>query len=169
MIGELTGENTAAISHAELEEVITDRGRELLRQLLQDHLDLRALRERTGLAARRATRDRPGGRTRIEYGHERVLATVLGPVTVRRCALRAPGHRNIYPADATLSLPAGRHSHGIARLAVTEVVRLSYDSAHAAIGDRCGRVAGKRQIEDLTVAEASGTAQMPSTIFAVVK
>jgi hypothetical protein len=105
LITELSGENTAAIAHAELEELITGRGRELLRQLLQDHLDLRALREETALATHRAAGARPAGRARVEYGHERILATVLGPVTVRRAALRAPGQRNIYPADAQLSLP----------------------------------------------------------------
>jgi hypothetical protein len=55
-------------------------------------------------------------RGRIERGHERRLATVFGTVTVRRLACRAPGQPNVYPADAALSLPKGRHSHGLRRL-----------------------------------------------------
>jgi hypothetical protein len=150
----LTSEDTAMVSHAELEELVTGRGRDLLRQLLQDHLDLRALREETAVAADLAAGGRPAGRARVEYGHERVLATVVGPVTVRRAALRAPGQRNIYPADAQLSLPAGRHSHGLRKQAVLEAVRSSYDTTKSAIADRCGPVAGKRQLQQLVAAAA---------------
>jgi hypothetical protein len=48
---------------------------------------------------------------------------VLGTVTVRRCAIRTPGRHNRYPADEQLALPKGRHSHGLAKLAVVEAVR----------------------------------------------
>ncbi|TMQ91268.1 hypothetical protein ETD83_31695 [Actinomadura soli] len=52
-------------------------------------------------------------------------------------------------------MPAGQHSHGLAKLAVAEAVRGSFDDAHAAITARCGKVIGKRQIEDLVVAVAT--------------
>lgn len=51
---------------------------------------------------------------------------------------------NVHPADRALSLPAGRHSHGLRRLAVTEAVRGSYNQAKAAIERRCGKILGKR-------------------------
>jgi len=94
-------------------------------------------------------------RRRVESGHHRLLATVLGTVRVTRCAWRAPNAANLYPADAALSLPGRRrHSAGLARLAVAEAVRGSFDTAHAAITARCGTVIGKRQIEDLIIAAA---------------
>lgn len=130
--------------------MLTERGRELMRQLLQDHLDLRALREETEHAAAAAA----AGRSRVERGHGRALATVVGPVTVRRLAFRAPGKPNIYPADDALALPLTRHSLGLRRLTVTEAARGSYDDAHRAIERRCGRVAGKRQLEELVRAAA---------------
>ena len=131
------------------------RGREVQRQLLQDHPGLRAIREQEALPAGRDQR-RAEGRGRIERGHERGLATVFGPVTVRRLAYRAPGRPSIYPAGAALSLPAGRHSHGLRRAAVCEAMRGSSGTAKAVIGRRCGRVAGKRQIEELVQAAAAG-------------
>ena len=73
---------------------------------------------------------------------------------MRRCALRTRAARNIYPADTALSLPAGRASHGLRRLAVLEAVRGSFDAATAAITRRCGKVVGKRQVEGLIVASA---------------
>jgi hypothetical protein len=152
---ELASGRAREMTHDQLEELIETRGRELERQLLQDHFDLRALREEQALAAGRDQR-RVDGRGRIERGHERMLATVFGPVTVRRLAFRAPGRPNVCPADVALSLPAGRHSHGLRRAAVCEAVRGSYDTAKTVLDRRCGHVAGKRQIEQLVQAAAAG-------------
>lgn len=41
----LAGDDAAGLDHAELETQLDTAGRDLLRQLLQDHLDLRAQRE----------------------------------------------------------------------------------------------------------------------------
>ncbi len=152
LVADLEGPQAAQFTHDRLEELIEVQGREVLRCLLQDHLDLRAAREEADLAARLRAGRRPGDRNRLERGHTRLLATVVGTVTVRRCALRAPGEPNIYPADVALSLPAVRHSHGLRKQAVLEAVRSSYDTTHAAISRRCGPVAGKRQLEGLVVA-----------------
>ena len=94
-------------------------------------------------------------RTRLETGHGRALATLFGTVTVTRCAWRKPGAPNYCPADAALSLPAGRHSHSLAKLAAIEAARGSFDAAHAAIARRCGNVIGKRQLEQAVVNAAA--------------
>ncbi|MEY9997359.1 hypothetical protein ABIE67_009478 [Streptomyces sp. V4I8] len=88
-------------------------------------------------------------------GHGRLLATVFGTVTVSRLAWRRLEASNVHPADAVLSLPRGRHSHGLARLAVQAATRMSYDAAHETIIRRCGRVLGKRRLAGLLV-EAAG-------------
>ncbi len=43
--GWLDGADSSGLDHGELEAQLDTRGRELLRQLLQDHLELRAVRE----------------------------------------------------------------------------------------------------------------------------
>jgi hypothetical protein len=143
---ELGAEGAAGLGHAELEELLELRGRELLRQLLQDPLDLRQVREERAVRAHPAPVTGTDGVTRraIETGHERLLASIFGTVVVGRCAWRAQGQRNVYPADAALRLPRGRHSHGLRRLAALEAVRGSFDQATEAIGRRCGQVVGKR-------------------------
>ncbi len=143
LIGQLADTASGMLIHDRLEETLVEQGRELQRQLLQAHLDLRALRERQQAHHARQTRQHataPGvigcdgvPRPRLETGHRRLLATVVGTVTVTRCAWRAPGVRNVYPADAALSLPAVRHSAGLAKLAVIETARGSFDAAHAAL------------------------------------
>lgn len=45
MIGWLEGAESSRLTHAELEDQVERRGREVQRLMLQDHLDLRALRE----------------------------------------------------------------------------------------------------------------------------
>ncbi len=157
LIVELDAEPAARLGRAELEELLELRGRELLRQLFQDHLELRRLREELAVAAHPAAVTGADGVTRraVETGHQRLLATIFGTVTVGRCAWRAQGRRNVYPADAALRLPRLRHSHGLQRLAALEAVRGSFDQATEAIGRRCGQVVGKRQVELLTVAAAA--------------
>jgi hypothetical protein len=155
--GDLADPAAGALAHHAVEELIEEQGRELLRLLFQGHLDLRARREREQAARPPAVVvTGPDGiiRPHRETGHCRTLACLFGTVTVERCAWRQKKLSNVHPADRALSLPAGRHSAGLRRLAATEAVRGSYDQAKAAIDRRCGKVLGKRQAEDLVIAAA---------------
>jgi hypothetical protein len=159
LISTLTGGPAADMPHDELEAQLEQLGRGLLRQLMQDHLDLRARREEESVRARDGQRPvvlGPEGQLRTwrERGHRRWLTCVFGPVRVTRIAYRGRGVANVHPVDAQLSLPAGRHSRGLARLAVLEAVRGSFDQAAAAIEERCGKVLGKRRLKELVVAAA---------------
>jgi hypothetical protein len=143
VVAELAGNQAATRTHSELEERLGEQGRELLRRLLQDHLDLRARQEERLPGVTGSDRVE---RSRVEQGHQRDLATVFGPVKVTRKAYRAPGAGNLYPADAALNLPAGLHSDGLAKMAVIESVRGSFDEAAAAIGRATGMAVGKPQL-----------------------
>jgi hypothetical protein len=153
LAAELAGPDAAGLTACQLEDLLAGKGREVLRQLLQDHLDLRAAREEQRAREQRAPAAGADGitRTRLETGHGRLLATLFGTVRVTRCAWRRPGAANLFPADAALSLPAGRHSHSLAMLAALEAARGSFEAAHAAIARRCGPVIGKRQAEEAVV------------------
>jgi len=157
LAGELAGPAAAVLTACELEELIDEASRKAVLQLLQDHYDLRALREQEQARKRPAPVAGTDGitRTRLEAGHARHLATLFGTVTVTRCAWRKPGAPDYLPADAALSMPAGRHSHTLARLAALEAARGSFEAAHAAIARRCGPVIGKRQVEESVVRSAA--------------
>jgi hypothetical protein len=157
LVAELEGPATAGLTACELEDLLAERGREVQRQLLQDHLDLRAVREERAAREHRASATGADGitRSRLETGHGRLLATLFGTVQVTRCAWRKPGTPNWCPADAALSMPARRHSHSLAMLAALEAARGSFDAAHAAITRRCGPVMGKRQLEESVVEAAA--------------
>src|SRR5260370_28446916 len=158
LAGELAGPAAAGLTACELEELLDEECRKVIRQLLQDHYDLRTVREEQRARAQRAPAAGTDGiaRTRLETGHGRLLATLFGTVTVTRCAWRKPGVPDYRPAGAALSLPAGRHSHTLAKLSCLEAARGSFDGAHDAITRRCGPVIGKRQIEESVVNAAAG-------------
>ena len=119
IVGELDSGPAGRATHAELEDQLSVHGRELMRVLLQDHLDLRAARE---VRAPAVTGSDAVVRRVVECGHDRGLATVFGQVRVTRRAYRAKGVVNVCPADAVLNLPVQKHSHGLRRLAVIEAV-----------------------------------------------
>jgi hypothetical protein len=158
----LQGAEAAWWTCDQLEGHLQRQGRELLRLLLQAHLDLRGFREQHAVQHAHQHRriepliDADGIEHRtVEPGHTRQLATVFGTVTVTRCAWRVRGARNLYPADAALNLPDHLHSHTLARHAAIEATRGSFDAAQQAITRSCGKVAGKRQVEQLTLAASS--------------
>jgi hypothetical protein len=173
LVATLGSAQASGWTHDQLEDHLETDGRELLRRLFQDHLDLRALREQHAVAAGRlvAIIDADGiDHRKVEQDHVRHLTTVFGMVQVTRCAWRADGARNLYPADAALNLPERLHSHTLRRRAAIEAARGSFGAAEQALTRACGKVAGKRQVEQLTVAAASdidafyqAAAPMPSS------
>jgi hypothetical protein len=140
------------LTHAGMEVQLTGLSRELVRVLHQDSLDLRAAREER----REPVTGSDGVRRGIvEPDHDRGLATVFGQVTVDRMAYRHRGDPNLYPADAILSLPEDKYSHGLARLSAIEAPRGSFEQAGEAITRATGVRIGKRQAGQLTIAAAA--------------
>jgi hypothetical protein len=136
----------AGLQHGELEDQLEVRGRELLRLLFQDRLDLTA-----ALEERRHDVTGEDGvvRARAERGRARPLVTKFGQVIVSRIAYRSPGKSNVHLLDRVLNLPEEKHSHGLRRLASIEAARGSMEAAGAAITRATGVTMGKRQLEEL--------------------
>ena len=142
----LASEEAAGLQHADLEEQLEVRGRELLRQLFQGRLDVSAAREER-------FHDVAGEdgvvRTRAERGRTRPLMTKFGQVSVSRIAYRSPGRPNVHLLDAALNLPEEKHSHGLRKLTAVEAARGSMEDAQAAVSRATGVRIGKRQLEDM--------------------
>lgn len=144
----LSGGDALSLTHAALEEQLGERGRELLRQFQQDHLDLRTVREQRLPAG--AVVDAEGWAHRVvEPDHPRKVTSVFGQVTFSRIAYRAPQTSNLHPADAVLNLPVEMHSHGLRRLVAIESTRGSFDDAADAVHRTTGVRLGKRQVLQL--------------------
>lgn len=151
IVGWLDGAPAGTLAHGEIDNELDQRGRELLRQMFQDHLDRRAQREERVEVIDAAGVARPS----VERGHGRGLATIFGAVRVERLAYRQRGEANLHPADAVLNLPEERHSHGLRLIAAVESSRGSFAAAADAIERGWGQSVGKRQVEALAAVAAA--------------
>jgi hypothetical protein len=133
------------LEHGEIEARIGRDGTEVLRCLLQGHLDLRARREQPqlevvgadGIVRRQC---RQGGRA---------LESLFGTVRVERLryVTSVAGVKQLCPLDAELKLPSTKYSHGLQRRLAEEVVKVSFDSSVASIERHTGGCVPKRQAE----------------------
>lgn len=150
-MGFLGGDEAASLAHEELEVRLRDEGRELCHQLLQDHVDHRAMTE----VRVQEVHDATGASHRaVERGHRRPLSTIFGPVSITRLAYRRRGEENLYLADAALNLPEERHSHGLRELSAIESSRGSFEETKEAIRRATGVGVAKRQVEALAMRSA---------------
>lgn len=151
IIGWLDAQEAAGLEHGQLECRLQSEGRELVRCLLQDHLDLRSVRERR----LEAVADGEGTEHRaVARDHQRPLYSVFGEVSVNRLAYRARGQENLYVADGLLNLPGEHASHGVRRLAGIESAASSFERATGRVRERTGLTLGKRQAQELAVRSA---------------
>ena len=149
LVGTLSGDETSQLDHADLEQLIDGQGRELLRCLMQDHLDLRSEREKAVVVPMRGK----DGVERTEARRSsRVLGTLFGDVGVQRIALVKRGvSGGLRPMDARLNLPNGKYSNGVGRRLAWEVAQSSYDTAVANLRRSTGANIAKRQAEELAI------------------
>lgn len=131
-----------------VEEFIAEAGRDVLKQILQDHLDARAATEQRLPEVAGADHV---VRRRAEPGHTRLLATTLGPVEVTRIAYRAPAVSNLHPADARLALPRGRYSYPLRKAVVHESVTGALREARDGLARLFGTRVGTQQLMQITI------------------
>jgi hypothetical protein len=145
----LTSSEAMGMTLTEIERMLGAAGHELMRELLQAHVDLRSAREQvvevTGADGVDRTHVRQGTRT-VETPH--------GEVVVSRKLYQAPGAEGLAPLDAALGLPDEHYSMEVRRLVAEESARASFDEVVELVGKHTGAHVPKRQIEELTVRAA---------------
>jgi hypothetical protein len=148
MIDRLQLAASLGMEHGEVEGLISREGTELMRRLLQGHLDVRAAAETREAGVRGAD-----GviRSHVREGCRRRLMTLFGEVGVKRCGYSAPEEEgSLFPLDGVLNLPKDSYSHGLRERLAFEVVRGSFDQAVRAVETTTGGRVPKRQAEELT-------------------
>jgi hypothetical protein len=149
LITRLNGEETARMTHAEVERLLDTGGRELIRRLFQGHLDARGVGETTTTVVGADGRHRTHARI-----SDRELVTVFGPVRVARVGYGQRGVVSLFPRDAELNLPPEIYSHGVRRRAAEEAARGSFDETVLAMARTTGAEVAKRQVEQLAARAA---------------
>jgi hypothetical protein len=107
----LSSSGTLRAEHADVERWVKVEGRELLRLVFQEHLELRAAAECRLPAVVGAD-----GVERTEArAAQRGLETVFGEVDVRRLLYQHGGRVGLAPQDGVLNLPRTHYSHVVDR------------------------------------------------------
>ena len=150
----LAVEASRSVTLDAMEVLVSGRGRELLRGLVQLALDTQAERE---VRLPGVTGEDGVERARAEPGHGRPVVTLLGEVRVRRIGYRSGvrGVLSLFPRDAVLNLPPLGYSWAPRRLAEMFCRSVSYEQGHEFVLAATGVSVGKRQLEQIVVAAAA--------------
>ena len=138
---EMAGDKT----HSEIEAYLETDGRELLRMLLQDHLD----NQGSGRVG-----DAVCGSDGVVRSHKRDdmdtgYKSVFGAVRVARTGYSQRGVANLFPRDAQLNLPARGYSHRLQKRVAAKAAKMSFDEVAKAIETETTVRLGKRQVEQI--------------------
>ncbi|MCY4632970.1 MAG: ISKra4 family transposase [Acidobacteria bacterium] len=137
------------MSESDIERELNRRGQELMRKLLQGHLDQRSPGEAAGPVEGADGVERSERRL-----HDRQLETTFGTVSVERLGYAHPGHESLHPLDASLNLPAERYSLEVRRRVAEAAASRSFDEALFELSRHTGADVPKRQAEQLVARAA---------------
>lgn len=152
IVKHLQSQEMGGVEHGAVEEYLWHEGTELLRRLLQGHLDLRCHREQK---LESVVGSDGVERRHVREGCERRLMTLFGEVEVRRKGYSARGECSVFALDAELNLPEDTYSHGLRRRVSEEVSRHAFDEAVERVAKTTGGKVPKRQAQALAK-EVSG-------------
>jgi hypothetical protein len=149
LIEQLRAPKAQHMREDEIEDLIETEGRELLRRLLQAHLQERSPGEVSEPVVDRDKR---------EHTHQREesweIKSIFGEVTLDRQSYGGRGLKNLRPLDAELNLPEKHYSHPVRRRIAISVAKGSYDATVATMSEMNGLKIGKRQAEEVAISAA---------------
>jgi hypothetical protein len=149
IVGHLDSKEASAMTHSELERELEKKGRELMRMLLQEHLDNRG----PGQCDQPVSGVDGQERSRMRL-QKRKLETVFGTVSIERAGYGQQGVKSLHPLDAELNLPDERYSLEVRRRVAEEAAKSSFDETLESIGKNTGGHVPKRQVEELVMRAA---------------
>lgn len=135
---------------SDLEALLDARGRDLMRQLLQAHVDLRA----RGAIKEPVVGSDGIGRTGSRDS-ARNAETLFGTVRVSRERFHRTGSPGLSPLDAELNLPPERASLAVQKRIAEETARAAYDEVVVELQKTTGATVAKRQVEEIAVRASS--------------
>jgi hypothetical protein len=145
----LCSEEARQVKHSELERQLEGMGRELMRKLLQAHLDMR----QPGKAVE-PVRDAAGTTLTPTPVHARSLESIFGTVEVARTGYGATGRPSLHPLDGALNLPPEKYSLEVRRRVAIEAAKNSFDEGVKTLQAFTGAHVPKRQFEQEVIRAA---------------
>ncbi len=149
IVSGLDSKEALSMTHSELERELEKKGRELMRKLLQEHLESRG----PGKSAQPVRSADGVDRSHIRL-QGRKLETIFGAVSIERAGYGQGGSRSLHPLDAELNLPEKKYSLELKRRVAEESAKGSYDETLETIAKSTGAHVPKRQTEELVMGAA---------------
>ncbi|HTC79440.1 MAG TPA: ISKra4 family transposase [Terriglobales bacterium] len=145
----LRSQEARQVKHSDLERQLEGMGRELMRELLQAHLDLRQPGE-----AVEPVQDAAGTTLTPTSAHTRSLESIFGTVEVTRTGYGGEGTPSLHPLDGVLNLPAEKYSLEVRRRVAIEAAKSAFDEGVKTLEVFTGAHVPKRQFEELVIRAA---------------
>lgn len=140
----LNSAETMVMRHSAIENIIANDGREVLRRLFEEHIDLRDPGD---------VGDHIVGADGIIRTHkrvrERILLTLFGEIKIKRLGYSCRGHTSLFPKDAILNLSEDTYSHGIRKLVAQEAAKSPFSEVVCSIKQITGLCLSKSAAEML--------------------
>jgi hypothetical protein len=141
----LESEENHSMKLSDLEQELEERGRELMRILLQKHLDKLG----PSLCEQPVCASDGIDRSNVRF-HNRKIETVFGTVETSRTGYGNKGVASVHPLDAQLNIPPERYSLELRRRVAENAAKSSFDETLETIEKTTGAHIPKRQVEELT-------------------
>jgi hypothetical protein len=145
----LCSEEAQQVKHSDLERQLEGMGHELMRKLLQAHLELR----QPGKAVE-PVHDAGGTTLTPTPVHARNLESIFGTVEVTRTGYGAEGTPSLHPLDGALNLPPEKYSLEVRRRVAMEAAKSSFDEGLKTLEAFTGAHVPKRQFEQEVIRAA---------------
>lgn len=140
IVEQLRAPKTQRMTESDVENLIEIEGRELLRRLLQSHLNERGPGKVTEPVI---------DKNQHQHTHQRLdpckIKSIFGEVSLERQGYGGRGLETLRPLDAELNLPKKLYSHPLRRRTVLTIAGKSYDGSVNLIQEMIGITIGKRQ------------------------
>lgn len=141
---ELQSSKSRILQLSSLESLVAERGREILRTMLEEHIQLCGSGD---VSLSVIGSDKTNRTHRRERAKE--VATIFGTVQIQRLIYSLPGVTGLAPKEAMLNLPSTKYSHALGHLLALEAAKGSFDEAQEAVLRQTGVLIPKRQTEEL--------------------
>ena len=148
LVSKLQDKDTLNQQHGDVENMLYTEGFELLRLMLQAHLD-----NRCDLEVLKGEIEGSDGilRTHRRKHVSRKLATLFGEVEVKRVGYGSKCADVIYPMDMSLNLGPSKYSDGLCRRVAEEASKCSFDECVQSVRLSTGGRTPKRQCEEIVL------------------
>ncbi len=130
---------------SQLEKELEKRGRELMRTLLQEHLN-----NRSPGTSSKPVQDADGLNRTQTPDQKRRIETVFVRVELKRAGYAEKGCKSLHPLDGELNLPPEIYSLELQRKVAEEAAKNSFEEVVETIAKTTGGHVAKRQAEEIT-------------------